>query len=178
MKVALVWALLPALVLLVSSSVYAQSDDAPGDQTSEVPGTSDGQQPATATPQVVIVVVTATPEATATPNPTPVVVMTRNGPKTQDQLQLELQTAGYTGPWDTDSMLAAFNRAYVAPTPTPLPTANPTQAQCRAAVAAMPGFQQVVQDAAKASARNDYQALRSIAAQVRGSTYPGVIFQQ
>jgi hypothetical protein len=36
----------------------------------------------------------------------------------------------------------------------------------------MPGFQQVVQDAAKASARNDYQGLRATAAQVRSNTYP------
>lgn len=38
----------------------------------------------------------------------------------------------------------------------------------------MRGFQQVVQDAAKAQALNDYQRLRTIAAQVRNGTYPPV----
>jgi hypothetical protein len=97
---------------------------------------------------------------------------TRNGPKTIDQIHQELASAGYQGPWDTDSMLVAYNRAYVAPTPTPLPTVSPTQAQCQATAAAMPGLLQAVQDAAKASARNDYQGLRNLAAQVRSRTYP------
>lgn len=37
--------------------------------------------------------------------------MTRGGPKTEDQLRAELQAAGYPGPWDINSMLAAYERA-------------------------------------------------------------------
>jgi hypothetical protein len=37
--------------------------------------------------------------------------MTRGGPKTESQLRTELQAAGYPGPWDINSMLAAYERA-------------------------------------------------------------------
>src|ERR1051325_7238110 len=56
---------------------------------------------------------------------------TRNGPRTVTQLLNELDAAGYSGPWELDAMLAAFDRA-AAPTPTarpsPQPTATPTTA--------------------------------------------------
>ncbi len=41
----------------------------------------------------------------------PTTYMTRGGPKTEEQLRSELQAAGYPGPWDVDSMLAAYERA-------------------------------------------------------------------
>lgn len=78
------------------------------------------------------VVVTATPTAvppltvSATPNQYP----THNGYKSQDDLQRELTAAGYTGPWDTASLLAAYDRA-TAPTATPLPTATPVPTASR-----------------------------------------------
>ena len=52
---------------------------------------------------------------------TPVGYPTRNGDRTADQLRLELTAAGYPGPWDVDSMLAAYARAAAPPTPVPLP---------------------------------------------------------
>jgi hypothetical protein len=54
------------------------------------------------------------------PGPTPVAAQalppepthqTRNGPRTDSQLRIELEAAGYSGPWDADSMLAAYGRA-------------------------------------------------------------------
>lgn len=115
-----------ATTVLMSSSVHAQFDEITNDQTDDSAAAADLQATEaptlvadTAEPEVVVVVGTATPTATATLNPTPVVVTTRSGPKTADQLELELRAAGYPGPCDVDSMLAAFNRAYVAPTPPP-----------------------------------------------------------
>ncbi len=99
---------------------------------------------------------------------------TRKGTRTAEQIHQELSAAGYPGPWDIAAMLAAYDRA-TAPTPTPTPTPNPVLAQCQAVVAAYPVFDSAVQDAARASARNDYQSLRSIAVTLRGRTYPTLL---
>jgi hypothetical protein len=107
--------------------------------------------------------------------PTPVPTYnTRNGPKTIDQIHQELAAVGYQGPWDTTAMLAAYDRA-TTPPPTPTPTPNPVVAQCQAVAAALPAFNSAVQDAERADARNDYQSLRSIAATLRGRTYPNLL---
>jgi hypothetical protein len=45
---------------------------------------------------------------------------TANGPRTAAQLQQELLAAGYAGPWDVESMLAAYDRA-AAPRIDPYP---------------------------------------------------------
>jgi hypothetical protein len=52
----------------------------------------------------------------AAPAPT---FSTRNGSKTEQQLRDELAAAGYGGPWDVSSMLAAYGAAN-APVPTPV----------------------------------------------------------
>jgi hypothetical protein len=60
------------------------------------------------------------------PTPTPTsTYQTRNGPKTADQLRGELAAAGYSGPWDAPSMLAAYAGAAAAPTATPVLSATP-----------------------------------------------------
>jgi hypothetical protein len=46
---------------------------------------------------------------------------TRNGPRTMEQLEHELAAAGYVGPWDSASMLAAYERA-AAPSIDPYPS--------------------------------------------------------
>jgi hypothetical protein len=99
---------------------------------------------------------------------------TRKGPKTAEQIRQELAAAGYPGPWDTTALLAAYDRA-TAPTPTPTPTPNPVLAQCQAVAVAYPAFSAAVQEAERASARNDYQSLRSITATLRGRTYPNLL---
>jgi S1-C subfamily serine protease len=95
---------------------------------------------------------------------------TRKGPRTAYQIRQEL-AMGYGGPWDTDSMLAAYDRATATPPPMP----NPLIARCQTMANAYPPFDASVQDAARANARSDYQALRSIAAAVRSRTYPNLL---
>ena len=60
---------------------------------------------------VVGCLLTAGPALAQSAPPTVAVYQTRNGPKTADQLAVELQAAGYPGPWDVQSMLAAYGRA-------------------------------------------------------------------
>jgi hypothetical protein len=62
--------------------------------------------------------------AQSAPEPT---YQTRNGARTAAQLQTELALAGYVGPWDTASMLAAYDRAGL-PTIDPYP--NDTTWSC------------------------------------------------
>jgi hypothetical protein len=64
---------------------------------------------------------------------------TRNGPRTADQLTLELTAAGYNGPWDAASMLSAYQGA--APEPTPIPIATPASTPQPAAPAPLPPVQ-------------------------------------
>jgi hypothetical protein len=75
-------------------------------------------------PPAVPLIATPTAVATAT---SVISYPTRKGPRTSDDLAGELRRAGYTGPWDVTSMLAAFDRA-TAPTPTPVSTATPVPA--------------------------------------------------
>ncbi len=58
-----------------------------------------------------------------TPTPAATVTTCNNRTITQAVLEQELRTAGYGGPWDLASALAAFNRAAC---PTPIPTPVPT----------------------------------------------------
>jgi len=81
------------------------SIDPPG---SAVAGTAPAIVPSTAP------VVTAAP----TPNPAPpATYSTANGLKTESQLRDELSAAGYGGPWDTSSLLTAYQRATATPLP-------------------------------------------------------------
>lgn len=82
--------------------------------------------PGVVAPAPIIAPPLATPQATPT---LPPVYSTVNGPRTEPQLRDELAQAGYAGPWDIASLLAAYGRA-TAPTPPPtrVPTSTPTSA--------------------------------------------------
>lgn len=43
------------------------------------------------------------------PNPTEQLFQTREGPRTIAQIRAEMQAAGYNGPWDAASLIAAYN---------------------------------------------------------------------
>lgn len=61
-------------------------------------------------------VASAAPSASPTP---PATYSTANGQKTEAQLRDELGAAGYGGPWDTSSLLTAYQSASAAPIPQP-----------------------------------------------------------
>jgi hypothetical protein len=51
---------------------------------------------------------------------------TANGPRTYGELVAEMKAAGYNGPWDDVSLLAAYNKTAMQPTPTPQAMQTPT----------------------------------------------------
>lgn len=63
----------------------------------------------------------AIPTSRAAPSDSEATYQTRNGPRTSAELHSELEAAGYAGPWDAPSMVAAYDRAGL-PSIEPYPT--------------------------------------------------------
>jgi hypothetical protein len=114
------------LTIPATHSVIAQEETSP---ESSISGDTDAAPQPELEQPLIEPVATATlppimPEAAETPTSTTVVTFpTRKGPRSADDLAIELAHAGYPGPWDVPSMLAAYDRA-TTPTATPMPTAR------------------------------------------------------
>jgi hypothetical protein len=142
------WALVgEGMVYWTGSSIDPASDAIAFD--SSHPCLRAGGCKSTGSGQVQVAAVSSSP-TTAPPAAAPPEVQTyqtQNGPRTAAQLHDELAAAGYGGPWDVGSMLAAYNRVSSAPqaassSPPPIPPAamrHDFSAECQAFVGSLPG---------------------------------------
>jgi len=78
-----------------------------------------------ANPVVVSPVPGAGPDIIQRPEPVQAqTYQTPNGPRTIDQMTAELKAAGYSGPWDSDSIVAAYQKTSASANSAPAPTVN------------------------------------------------------